>query len=125
MHKLIAVFVTTSLLVACSSYGELRDENRQNIVRVEKGMTKLQVVEVMGAKSGKGSDGTFSNPYKREIIKDRAGNEFEILYYYTERIGEKNWEEGMTPIALKDGVVAGIGWRYIESSDFNITMKRR
>ncbi len=125
IKKLLAVFMVTTFLAGCSSYGELRDGNRQNLIKVDKGMTKASVIEIMGSKNGNGQSGEFSNPYKREIIKDRAGNEFDIFYYYTEQIGQKNWEEGVTPVVFKDGVVVGIGWRYIETSDLNMTVRRR
>lgn len=117
---LIVIFIT-----GCGTYDVLRDTNRVNITRIDKGMTKSQVYEIMGSGTATGSAGTIANPYKRELIKDRAGNEHEVLYYYTERIGDKDWENGMTPIALRDGRVVGIGWRYLESSDLNVTIRRR
>lgn len=122
---LAAITVSILLLAGCAGYSPMRDENRQNIAKIDKGMTKAQVYQIMGEKSYSGTSGTFSNPYKREIIKDRAGNEYEILYYYTEQIGEKHWEEGQTPVILVDGKVVGVGWRYIESSDLNVTVRRR
>lgn len=124
MKRIILLLGVVLLIIGCGvAYDQIRKENRENLVKIEKGMTTSQVQQVMGEKSF----GNISNPYKREIIRDRQGEEYEILYYYTEHIGSKNWEEGMTPIILKDGKVVGIGWRYLENSDFNsnITIKNR
>jgi hypothetical protein len=128
MKTIWTLLLLALALVACSTtdqYAQLRSENRASIARIEKGMVREQVVKVMGSKSATGADETFTNPYKRELVRDRDGNEYEILYYYTERIGEKNWEEGVTPIILRMGVVVGVGWRYIESTDLSISLRRR
>ena len=125
MKRIIFVLFLAFLMAGCSSYMPLRDENRINIAKIDKGMTRAQVVQVMGEKSVGGMSGTVTNPYKREIIRDCQGAEYEILYYYTEQVGQKHWEEGMTPVILKAGQVVGIGWRYLETSDLNITFRRR
>lgn len=127
MLRTLIIGLLSAFIVGCSSYGSLRDENRINISKIDRGMTKAQVSQIMGdgEKSGSGLQGGVTNPYKREFVRDRNGKDYEILYYYTEQIGNKDWESGMTPVILVDNKVVGIGWRYLDSSDLNVTLRNR
>ena len=50
-----------------------------------------------------------------------------MLYYYTQEIGRKSIESGLTPVVFLSGKVEGIGWNYLDSVGGNITatLKRR
>ena len=111
-------------LAACSSFGGLRDENRANIMKIENGMSRAQVVGLMGDKTASGLGDSISNPFKREIFVDRLGVEYEILYYYTDRIEGKTWQAGTTPVVLREGRVAGTGWNFVEKSGLRGTARR-
>ena len=54
-----------------------------NLIKLDLGMTKAQATQTMGDKTATGRYGTFSNPYKREIIKGPTGETYDVLYYYT------------------------------------------
>ncbi|MBI3374996.1 MAG: DUF3192 domain-containing protein [Betaproteobacteria bacterium] len=115
MKRLALTLFLTFLVAGCSSYGWFRDWNRINIAKIEPGMTRAQVMQTMGEGSYRASDGPVSNPEKRETIKDAKGVEYEVLYYYTEQIGQKKWESGITPVVFSGDKVVGIGWKELEA----------
>lgn len=117
MNRIFFIALSAIILTGCSSYPSFRDKNRSNIIQIERGMTRPQVMQIMGTNSVSGIDGTITNPYKRELIRDHNGIEYEVLYYYTEKVGNKSREQGMTPVILRDGRVVGIGWRYLGSPE--------
>ncbi len=73
--RLAVSIIGLTILVTCSAspYIRLRDENRANLVKLEFGMTKAQAAQIVGDNAVTGRYGTFSNPYKREIIKAPTG----------------------------------------------------
>ena len=78
-----------------------------------------QVEQIMGDKIADGDisgarNEVIRNPYKTENIEFK-GNTYLIYYYYTEYIGDKSWETGVTPVIFLNDKVAGIGWRSMES----------
>ena len=111
MKRLALTLLLATLVAGCSSYGWFRDWNRINIAKVEPGMTRAQVTQIMGDGTHR-FERTVSNPEKQETIKD-ARAQYEVLYYYTEQIGQKKWEDGMTPVVLSGGKVVGTGWKEI------------
>ncbi len=92
-------------------------QGQVNLNRVEIGMTRNQVFEIMGTKThyGKPHYGKATitpHPYKREIVKD-GNKEYEILYYYTKHT---KGNDSLTPVVLLDGKVSGWGWNYLRST---------
>lgn len=128
MKSRFLTLLVAILVVGCSSYSGLRDTNRKNIQSVRIGDTETSVVTKMGESKGGGLEGEITNPYKRESVKIN-GNVYDIWYYYTEQIGEKSWEQGMTPVVFVSGKVEAIGWRAMErlglDSSSSITIRRR
>jgi hypothetical protein len=126
--KLFLVFVLCNLFVACSTYAPLREQNRKNIQLIKIGDTENSAISKMGVATGKGAAGDMTNPYKRESVK-LGSSVYDIWYYYTEEIGNKNWEEGMTPVVFLNGRVEAIGWRGMErlglDSNTTLTIRRR
>jgi len=113
MRTLLACLSLT--LVGCQ--GITRDINKGNLAKVNLGDTKAQVIEICGT------------PDKNEQFTKNGAN-YNVLFFYTDYIGEKSWEAGHTPILIKDGVVFGIGWRAlkvngIETSDISIETRTR
>src|SRR5262249_23749314 len=112
--------VGLTILLACSSnpYAPLGDGNRANLVKLNVGMTKVQAAQAMGDQTVAGRYGTFTNPYKREIIKASTGETYDVLYYYTGETSARRmraaWEKGVTPVIFKDDKIVGIGWNYLE-----------
>jgi hypothetical protein len=129
--KIAAIICVVGLiftLIGCTFHGSLRDENRANLMRLEIGMSKEQLLITMGDKTITAIDGKVSNPYKREIVQAKDGTNREVLYYYTEfYIPGASMDSTLTPIVLKDGKILGWGWSFLENSDLNktITIKGR
>jgi len=122
---LVVAFIT--IMTACTSLGnidELRASNRQNLVHLQVGMTKQEVLNVMGNESktdhyANHEQLTVTNPYKSEMYQ-AGDNVLEVLYYYTDKkhgtkVGPYGWSQAtqvtddeLTPILFEDGKV--IGW---------------
>lgn len=108
--RIIALVILVSMFISgCTSYGGLRNANRDKIQKIKIGYDQSQVSEIMGTDHAS----EIKNPYKTESIKV-AGVAYEIWYYYTEQIGEDYWEKGMTPVVFSNGKVEAVGWRGME-----------
>ena len=129
MKKTLLFVAFILLLSGCANkWAVMRDANRVAMNQVEIGMTKTDVVRIMGNHSVYGpAVGTYQNPYKRETLKGDNGKTYDVLYYYTQEIGRKSIESGLTPVVFLSGKVEGIGWNYLDSVGGNITatLKRR
>ena len=97
VFKLFGALVPAVML--CSCYPAEISRNQANLAKIRKGMTKKQVLEIMG-----------------EPVKGEAYCTDKVFFYYTRR----NWMDGMimrdecTPIAF-DEFDRVIGW----GPDFN------
>ncbi len=106
---------------------EVGSYNQGNLIRIDLGITKNKVLEVMGGvqKIQTYTGGNFitrkesiiiNNPYNRDFKTDKDGNTIEILWYYT----DVNKTDGVvsksdqTPIVLDKNAVMGIGWPFYE-----------
>ncbi len=123
----LMAMIVISGAAACFSLGnldELRSDNRQNLVRLNLGMTKQEVLTLMGTESktdhyANHEQVTVTNPYRSETYK-AGGNVLEVLYYYTDKKHETKvdvwgWSQAtqvtddeLTPVLLENGKV--IGW---------------
>lgn len=112
--RLILIGLLAVLITGCAEYIVMRDENRSNINKLSLGMTTQNVISIMGEKSSSGTSGTVNNPYKKETSAGNDDQKFEIYYYYTDRVGSKDWNAGMTPAIFQSGKLVGVGW-----NDFN------
>ena len=115
MKKILIVLTSLFLLSSCgASYDTLRSENRDNLSKITLGLSINEVKTIMGEKeSGLPGNEIIRNPYSIETIEHK-GNNYLIYYYYTNYIGEKSWETGVTPIIFLNNKVTGIGWRSME-----------
>ena len=127
VKKALMAMIVISGAVACTSLGnldELRAGNRQNLVRLNLGMTKQEVLKLMGTESktdhyANHEQVTVTNPYRNETYQV-GGNVLEVLYYYTDKkhtteVGPYGYsqptqitDDELTPILLENGKV--IGW---------------
>jgi hypothetical protein len=111
----------------CASMEGVRAKNRENLVRLSRGMTKAEVLNVMGVKTvktGSGLVGTLAmglppgqritNPWRVET-HEAGGFTWEILYYYTDvkKADGAITDDELTPIVIKDGKLDGWGWSYL------------
>lgn len=112
MKRLLLLLFSAQLVVACASdIPDLAHENQSNLVKLSVGMSKPAVVELMGAKSAYTPDGTVSNPFSVETFQDKAGVNYEVLYYVTER--NRRFQplrlRQTTPLVFRNGVLTGWG----------------
>jgi hypothetical protein len=106
---------------------EIGSYNQGNLIKIDLGVTKNKVLEVMGGvqKIQTYTEGNFltrkesitiNNPYGRDFKTDTSGNTIEILWYYT----DVNKSDGVvsksdqTPILLEKNAVIGMGWPFYE-----------
>ena len=106
---------------------EVGSYNQANLLKVDLGVTKTKVLEVMGGVQKiqtyvttsfmtKKESIIINNPFNREFKTDTAGNTMEILWYYT-NINKADGDitkEQQTPIILEKNAVVGMGWDFYE-----------
>jgi hypothetical protein len=111
VFKYLTFLLCTMFFQGCATdYSRLREANRMNLPRLSLGMTLAQVNAVMGSEIVDGFGGKIGNPYKHEIVSGVDKSDYEVYYYYTEHVGNKDWTSGMTPVIFKNGKLEGVGW---------------
>lgn len=84
------------------SYGELLERNNANFPKIQVGMTKDELLNLMGVYRVKQFSGIVFDPYKTEVFQvDGAG--YEIIHYPLRR------GVAAQPVVLKDALVVGWG----------------
>jgi hypothetical protein len=116
MKKLIITLFI--LLNSCMGYEGLRSANRENITKIKIDDHSFSVIRIMGEEGTVGTQEKITNPYTKEILTHKGQN-YSIWYYYTDRIGEKNWENGVTPVIFLNDKVIGVGWRSMEKLELD------
>ena len=107
------------------SFEKLRETNKRSIAQLSVGMSRAEVERIMGndqvggslfdAIHGRLQYQVARNPMREERVRGTDGAEYEVLFYYTDLItrDEKITDDEMTPIAFRDGRVAGVGYGYL------------
>jgi len=114
MKFAIIAIVMSICLVGCSSMDSIRTQNRQNMVGLSTGMSKQDVLAVMGTNTIRSAEGgLINNPYRTHIYRSPR-HEFELLLYYTDENGHDDviTDEALTPLVIMDGKLDGWGWSY-------------
>ncbi len=106
---------------------DVRAFNQANLLNIDIGMSKQEVIEKMGGvrtiQTYTSSDfisrtkfEKISNPYSRDIKQDKNGNSIEILWYYTDvkEVDNAINKDELTPIILENNKVVGVGWGFYE-----------
>ena len=95
---------------AVVSYKQLLAYNQDNSSRLQLGMTRAQVVDLMKSYKSKIGSAPLSNPYRSNMFV-RNQDSYEVLYYLTQphRRFRPIADTQATPIVLKNGVVVGWG----------------
>jgi hypothetical protein len=129
MKKAIWITIFCLTLIGCNStaLNDFRDTNRKNLAKLNLGMTKQEVTEIMGTK--RADDNTLgrmyvgasvtsaTNPYRTEILqgKDRT---FEVWYYYTDVKREDSaiTDDELAPLVFDGGKLVGWGWGFLQQN---------
>ncbi|GAO44715.1 hypothetical protein FPE01S_03_07540 [Flavihumibacter petaseus NBRC 106054] len=134
------IFAQTQAIPKKPSRNEVGSYNQANLLKVDLGVTKTKVLEVMGGVQKiqtytsssivtKKEDVIINNPYNREFKTDSAGNTLEVLWYYTnvKKAEGDITKEQLTPIILDKNAVVGLGWDFYEgyAKRRGITLEQR
>ena len=139
-----------TMLLACTTGNmpgptleEVRVMNRQNLMRLSVGMTKDEVLAIMGTGTIETyrkqiremdtdevyRDETITQPYRNELIETSAGEPVELLWYYTDRKKADGVlsDDELTPLILQEGHLVGWGWSFLSQNveRYNITIQSR
>lgn len=106
---LLLIFMT-----GCQSINAVRSQNRERLMNLSPGMTKNQVLSIMGVNNVWATK--INNPYRTEFYR-KNGHTFEVLLYYTDlkSLDGAITDDELTPIIILDGKLDGWGWTYWES----------
>jgi len=139
-YGISVVVLVAGTIAACASAGGFREDNFRNLNRLRPGMTRGQVFDIMGTKTvsvsgtetsgpvGIGEDSlgvsqvqiplggpkpVLQNPHRSELYR-AGGSNWEILFYYTSVVRNDGLvtDDELTPVVLRDNVLAGWGWEY-------------
>ncbi len=123
-RALLSMFVLLSIgllpahaeKVETVSYRTLLSRNLTNLNKLSMGMTKQQVMDLMGTFQSRTSNSTVPNPYVSEPILV-SGKTYEVLWYLTKKYPPFTpiKKSQATPVVLKDGKVIGWGESFLAS----------
>ncbi|NHZ86726.1 MAG: DUF3192 domain-containing protein [Planctomycetia bacterium] len=108
------VLIVSAFLTSCVSTSQIRAENRQKLLRLSAGMSKQEVLGVMGTSTITAGDGTVvTNPYRTEMYRSN-GHVFELLLYYTDiqKSDGAITDDELTPLVVMNDKLDGWGWSY-------------
>ncbi len=110
MRAFFCSLVVVALLSGCAfGYPGLRDTNSKGLSSLNLGMTKVEVVAIMGTKGF----GQIDNPARREQFM-MNNDVYEVLYYYTTFIQDgQPMDTGYTPVIFKNGHFIGSGREFL------------
>lgn len=113
------------------SIENIRTFNQANLMKINIGDTKKQVIDAMGGikvydyyeydwnnigfnKNKK--KGSISNPYSRDLKNGKDSVIIEILWYYTDIKSQDKIvrKEDLTPVIIEKNLVIGLGWGFYE-----------
>jgi hypothetical protein len=107
----VTVLLALNLIGCGIAMGRLANRNRDDFPRLRPGMTRAEVVEMMGTRSGMAPQ-----PWRCVASHDSTGAAIEISYYLMQRPDEYDQPEReyLSPIVFQDDVVLGIGWDFLD-----------
>ncbi len=108
----VAVLLPLYLIGCGIAQGRLANRNRDDFSRLRPGITRPEVVEIMGTQSGMAPQ-----PWRCVASHDSTGAAIEIWYYLMQRPDEFDHQterEFLSPIVFQDDVVRGVGWDFLD-----------
>ena len=129
MKKLIYLLALSMLVSGCatlvaSTMSQATFLNRQNLLKLNIGMTKAEAITTMGTKpiivySGGvfGTQVQINNPYRSEILSGEKKN-LEVIYYATDVKADENYitDDELTPLVFSDGKLIGWGQSLLQDN---------
>lgn len=128
MKNIIVVSIGLFLAGCHAPLGQLGNENRNNLTKLAVGMSKQEVMGIMGEKTVEGKPTplnislvaafiSITNPYKIETLQGKEKT-FAVLYYYT-AAALKDYNIGhdeLTPMVFDNDKLVGWGWGFLEQN---------
>lgn len=116
MKKLIALSMIVFLMAGCATWQMKMEKNNDNLLTLEMGMSKQEVIGVMG------------RPSFNEAYKSLYGKSVIILFYYTQR----KWADGSetkdecTPIVFENDELVGWGDEFYKAKmELDVSIKHQ
>ena len=103
--SIIIIVFLTIFLFSCASSGPFKTSStRRNLDKLEVGMTKSEILDIMGF------------PYQREVFRGQDGQPVEVLIYQTKFVGTllSPSDSDLTPVVLKDNSLVGWGRNFYD-----------
>lgn len=129
MKKLIYLFVMAMLVSGCATgLHQTIAPNRVSLLKLSIGMSKEEVLKVMGTKSfstysqgnvlGIPSYLTITNPYRSEVMRGKDDKIFEVIYYVTDVKDDDNaiTDDELTPLVFDNGKLIGWGQSFLQDN---------
>lgn len=116
MKNILLIFISLTLLAGCSGLSQVRADNREKLNGLSAGMSKQEVLNIMGTETTQAQGSVITNPYRTEMHRS-SEHVFEILFYYTD-IQKKDGaitDNELTPLVVIDGKLDGWGWSHWEN----------
>lgn len=136
MKKLIALLLCLGLVGCATPLHKSIAPNREHLAKVSIGMTKDEVLKVMGTKSfstysqgdvfGIPSYLTITNPYRSEILQGKEKT-LEVVYYVTDVKKDDNAisDDELTPFVFDNGKLIGWGWSFLNDNTQKYEIRTR
>ncbi len=128
------LILTVSLSVAalaCTTPANFRAKNRERLNQLSVGMTKTEVLSIMGTRSAWLCTGgaaclvlpalyleRATNPHRTESQRTSKGLLIELVLYQTDTKSADGatTDDELTPFLFEDGVLVGWGWSFVEQN---------
>jgi outer membrane protein assembly factor BamE (lipoprotein component of BamABCDE complex) len=124
MKNTLLAIITATLLSGCIITTEsISTANRSNLNKLTIGLSKADVLALMGTTTIKTINGVnINHPYKTETKKIRNDKgeivTAEVVFYYTdEKIADAAInDDELTPMIFTNGKLEGWGWTYLKDT---------
>ena len=118
MQKILLLLSGLLLVSGCMSPSKLRTANSNNMSKISVGMTKQNILDLMGSNSASQDQTTITNPYRTDMI-NRDDKTYEVLYYYTQKsrisppFAFSVRENDLTPLYFLEDKLVGWGGTFL------------
>lgn len=114
LFALPAIIILLAASCSFKAYETFTVNNRNHLALLEPGMSKIEVIQIMGNNAIKSGGAFVGNPFNTETFKAKGGQSISVFWYYTQ-IRSSNGRvdpDELTPVVFKDGKMEGYGWSF-------------